>query len=272
MEAQLHINTLMLFHNIWSNPHTTVLKQVQYLMMMSKSNSVTWSNHVLLLCRKYGLPCPLKLLNQESAWQKERWKILVKTKVTIYFEKVLRKASLLNYKMRCLNTELHGISGRPHVALLNIKTTQDSKKLRLHLKFLTCDYLTADTLSRNNQSISIDNTCKLCFALGSTPKVETIEHVLVSCKVTSDVRSRILPVLLNTVAAVQPSSALLTNYTSDSELAQFILDCSSPNLPDSIRIPAHNSQISEIFKISRDWCFATHNERSRQFKNRRRLN
>ena len=62
-------------------------------MMMNNPNSVTWSNHVLLLCRKYDLPCPLKLLDQEPAWQKDKWKFLVKTNVTIFFEQTLREAS-----------------------------------------------------------------------------------------------------------------------------------------------------------------------------------
>ena len=144
-----------------------------------------------------------------------------------------------------LGRKKHGlIKWKPsgHPVLQNILTTQDAKKLRHHLKFLTCDYLTANRLYMNNNNL--DNSCKLCQMLDETTQVESIEHILVSCKATAEVRSRLRPGLLNTVAAVQPCSSLLMNDTSDSELTQFILDCTSPNLPNSLRIPAHNPRIS----------------------------
>ena len=40
--------------------------------------------------------------------------------------------------MKYLNVQLSGLTGAPHPALRNISTTQDVKKLRHHLKFLTC--------------------------------------------------------------------------------------------------------------------------------------
>ena len=67
---------------------------------------------------------------------------------------------------------------------------------------------------------------------------------------------------LNTVAQVQPTSQILHVAASD-VLTQFILDCTSINLDDSIRVPAHNPGIDKLFQVSRDWCFALSNERSR---------
>ena len=49
-------------------------------------------------------------------------------------------------------------------------------------------------------------------------------------------------------------------------MTQFVLDCTSINLPDIYRIPAHNKRISEIFRISRDWCFGISSERARLLK------
>ena len=62
IEALLHINTLITFHNIWANPNTTVHGLVKYILKMCDSTSTTWSNHVQLLCQKYGLTSPLHLL------------------------------------------------------------------------------------------------------------------------------------------------------------------------------------------------------------------
>ena len=132
-------------------------------------------------------------------------------------------------------------------------------KLRLHVKFLTCDYVTNERLSKTKPNKS--PTCDLC------PEPDTIEHILVACRSTAEVRRRLYPELLNTVAQVQPLCALLQpQQPPPSVLVQFILDCTSINLPESYRIPAHNPGIFKICKVSRDWCFAVSKERSRLLK------
>ena len=64
-------------------------------------------------------------------------------------------------------------------------------------------------------------------------------------------------------AMVQPMYQLLALAPAPHILTQFVLDCSSLNLPDCYRIPTHNPRISEIYKVSRDWTFGISSERSR---------
>ena len=227
---------------------------------MCSSNSTTWSNHIQLLCLKYGLPSPLSLLRSGTLWTKDSWNCLVKTRVTIWYEQEFRRLSSRNSKMNYLNVKLSGLTGAPHPALHNISTTQDVKKLRLHLKFLSGDFLTNERLSIDQPSIS--PACSLCDA-----PVESIEHVLVVCRATGEVRSRLLPELMNAVASVQPTCQILEDIPPASILCQFILDCTSLNLPDSIRVPTHNPGISAIYRISRDWCFAVNSVRLNCLKN-----
>ena len=233
---------------------------VMYILKLSSTKSTTWSHHIELLCLQYGLPPPLLLLT-EPAWSKNAWNDLVKTKVTIYHERKQRDLALANTKMMYLNVKVLGLSGCPHPAIQNIFTTQDVKKLRLHVKFLTCDYLTNERLALNHPGK--DPGCQLC----PEAPTDSIEHVIMSCRATSDVRDRLLPELLNAVALVQPNSKLLEVLPPPSVMTQFVLDCTSFNLPDTVRIPYHNPQISEIFRISRDWCFALNNERCRLLQN-----
>ena len=156
--------------------------------------------------------------------------------------------------MKYLNVQLHGLCGRSHPALQYILTTQDSKKLRVHLKLLTCDYIRYDS-----------QACSLCN--DSNDDIPDItEHILVTCQATSSVRQRLFPELMNTVSRVQPTSSILLYNVSPSILTQFILDCTSINLPDSVRIPMHNPDITDIYRIARDWCFAAHSERVRLLK------
>ena len=254
VEGVLHIRTLGLLHNIWSNPSSTAYTMVEYILKMCNSNSTTWSNHVQLLCLKYGLPSPLSLLKY-SPMSKPAWNTMVKTKITVWHEQELRRLSLSNSKMQYLNVQLSGLTGRPHPVLHNILTTQDAKKLRLHLKFLTSDFLTNERKSIDQPTLS--PACTLC----NNP-VDSIEHVMVSCLSTADVRGRLFPELMNAVAKVQPNCSILQYHPPPSVLTQFILDCTSFNLPDSIRIPLHNPGISAIYRISRDWCFSVSNKRS----------
>ena len=141
VEGVLHIRTLGLFHNLWCNPNSTVFAMVKYILMMGSDNSTTWANHVQIICEKYDLPPPLALL-QTPAWSKSDWNTLVKTRVTVWHERALRLQSLSNSKMEHFNVQLYGLSGRCHPALLGIMTTRDAKKLRLHIKFLSGDFLT----------------------------------------------------------------------------------------------------------------------------------
>ena len=174
--------------------------------------------------------------------------------MTIWYEKELRRLSLSNSKMQYLNVQLAGLSGAPHPCLHNIITTQDVKRLRLHLKFLSGDFLTNERLNLDQPNIS--PACKLCHA-----PVESSAHVLVVCRATQEVRSRLMPDLMNTVAQVQPTCELLQFQPSAPILTQFLLDCTSLNLPDSFRVPAHNPDISAIYIVSRDWTFAISSER-----------
>ena len=222
---------------------------------MCSSNSTTWSNHLQIICRKYSLLSPLSLLQSGTAWPKERWKCLV----TVWYETELRRQAHCNSKMKYLNVQISGLCGQPHPALLNINITQDAKKLRHHLKFLTGDYMTNERLALDQPKLS--PACKLCHA-----PLDTIEHVLVVCKATSEVRRRLMPDLFNTVSMVQPMSHLLLQNPTTSILTQFLLDCTSLNLPNSVRVPMHNPQISEIFRISRHWCYAISSERSRRLQ------
>ena len=155
-----------------------------------------------------------------------------------------------------LNIQLHGLSGRPHSVLQNIHTTQGAKKLRLHLKFLTFDILTNERKSLDQPGVS--PACDFC-----DDPIDSTEHALVSCKARVDIRRRLFPELMNMVAKVQPMSKILQYLPPASILAQFVLDCTSVNLPEDIRIPVHNPGVSTVNGVCRDWCYAVASERSR---------
>ena len=163
--------------------------------------------------------------------------------------------------MEFLNVQLIGLGGRPHPALTSVTTTRDIPKLRIHLKFLTGDYPTSYRLARDRGTN--DNYCRICSS-----SCEDTKHILVECRATSEYREKLLPELLNTVASIDPSSKILDITTVSSQvLTQFILDCTSLNLSNSCRLSYSHPRINEVFRLSRDWCFALNNARSKFLRN-----
>ena len=140
--------------------------------------------------------------------------------------------------MKYLNVQVEGLSGVPHPALLNIDNVQEVKKLRAHIKLLSGDFLTAERLHLDNGK---SPQCRLCLSA-----VESVAHVVTQCRATSD-----------------PSCSILEIPNQTKYLTQFILDCTSLNLPAACRIAAHNPHVGQIFAVSRNWCHAISRERAR---------
>ena len=112
----------------------------------------------------------------------------------------------------------------------------------------------------------MDPQCRMCQAQYHHPApAENLVHLLTRCRATADTRERIMPVLINTVAQYFPNNRILSSPTHSS-LTQFILDCSSLNLPTSIRIHPGHQGFTSITKECSNLIFALHRDRTRQLK------
>ena len=255
IEATLHLDLFSLFWTIWSNPQTTVHNVVKYVLKMSTDSSLTWSVHVRLLTQLYGLPDPLSLM-ESNLWTKQSWKDLCVTRVRAQHERNLRSKAARNYKLKYLNVQSIGLSGQVHISLHSLITTQDIKIARPHLKMLAGDYMCYYNLYKDRGS---DPQCRLCPASQLLP--ETISHILILCRGTYEARSKIWPELLNTVAVFFPDNKILDKSVDPDTATQFILDCTSLNLPNDLRISNNAPGVKEIFVVARQYCYAIHSER-----------
>ena len=262
LEANLHMDVLILFWSIWSNPQTKVYDIVKYILMMTDNTSLTWAAHVRILCQTYHLPDPLALM-QGDAWPSERWKTLVKTKITVYHESALRRKALTNWKLSYLNIQVTGLTGRHHPVLSGVFTTHDVCRLRPHIKMLSGDYTCYATLGIERD---MDPQCRLCssFSLSPAPS-EDIQHILTRCRGTAEVRDKLMPEVLNTVSKHFSSNKILEHHDHRT-MTQFILDCSSLNLSSSTRIDPNHPDIFHVVRACRDMCYAVHAERIRKLK------
>ena len=262
MEATLHLDILSLFWNIWSNPHTTVFRAVKYLFSMCEESSLTWTAHVRIILQLYNLPDPLLLLDT-LPWSKERWQQHTKAVVTSHHESILREKAGSNLKLSYLNVQATGLSGRTHPVLSWLLTSRDVALIRPHLRMLAGDYQCYAYLSHDR---GLEPHCRLCKTISNNPApAEDLAHVLTRCRATSDIRNKYIPDLFNTVASFLPSNRLLSSTTHE-HLTQFILDCSSLNLPISMRIPPNHHSFTTITRQCSLMINGIHKERVRQLK------
>ena len=128
----------------------------------------------------------------------------------------------------------------------------------LSVDYLCFAYLAADR--------GLDPSCRLCQSYPHLPAPpEDLEHLLARCKSTMETRHRYLPEALNTVAKYFPTSKILTNTNTDI-LTQFLLDCSSLNLANDIRIPNNHPNFTEITRQCSIMINGIHKDRTRQLK------
>ena len=265
--GRLDRDVFSLFYSIWSNPDTKLHKIVDYLLRISEENSRTWSVHCRLLCKQYGIQDPLSLL-QKPPPAKNSWKRDVEIAITTFYENKLREDAENNSKMAWFNINLIGLAGKPHPILKNITTTHDVKKLRIVIKMICGDYYTYE-LRGNQNGTSVH--CRICLAPS-----ESIIHVVALCPGTSEPRQRITSELETCLVPTSNDSSIFTksltkdeflHLTSNDKMwTQFLIDCSSYNLPDWARIDFNDKNLNEIFKLCRDMLYSIHSMRLAKLK------
>ena len=254
MEAKIHRDVFSLFFSVWSNPESKIYSIVKYLLENNKENSRTWSSHLRYLSSKYGLMDPL-LCMQKDPPSKSLYKEGVMTKICAYHEKDLREKASSNSRMTYLNVSLSSLRGRPHPSLDGILTSHEVKKARIHLKMLAGDYFTHEI--KASQSGGSPN-CRSC---APTAAIETIEHIISVCEAYTQIRDRIL-MEFKVLCSKSKTQVSFTSFMEDQKmLTQFILDPSSFNIAD--RVHLSDPVLPDLFKKSRDFCYAIHAERSR---------
>ena len=84
-------------------------------------------------------------------------------------------------------------------------------------------------------------------------------HILVGCSAYSDVREIIFQEMEKIGENARSGVIFKDMHNNPSNLTQFILDCSSLNLP--ARISYDDTLCSKLFELSRDLCFSVNKTR-----------
>ena len=194
---------------------------------------------------------------QDTPPTKTTYKSSILDKITQFWETKLRKDAQNNSKMTYLNVNLSGLSGRTHPALRDITISQQVTKMRPHLKMLCNDYYTYEQKAKYQGGSPI---CRLC----SMDKPENVEHILTICPNYSVVRGRVILEMKNLLKNIDYIQTYEPIFSNIQNLTQFILDCTSANLP--IRISYSDKIASKMFELSRDLCYSIHKRRLSMLK------
>ena len=121
---------------------------------------------------------------------------------------------------------------------------------------LTGNYLTFEIKSLQSGGSA---ECRLCIQSEETPQTESLEHLISRCNKFSDVRTQIKEKMMK--VCTESKIYIDINDLSDHDFVQYILDPSSMNLKK--RVAINHPALSELFKYSRDFCYAIDQTRTR---------
>ena len=105
---------------------------IKYLLATTENDSRIWAAHIRYLPTKYNLPDPLDCLERDPP-PKPEYKEYIQTKISAYFENVMRSKASTSSSLTYLNVSLTGLRGKRHPAFSNIVTTHDVNKARIHI-------------------------------------------------------------------------------------------------------------------------------------------
>ena len=128
---------------------------------------------------------------------------------------------------------------------------------------LAGDYPCAENVAKNGKD---EPFCKLCKSLNKYVQpfpIEDLAHMLTRCRATLDTRSHLIPNVYNVVATYYPRNSLLLQ-ANDEVMTQFLLDCTSLNLPNDIRLSSTHYGFEAITKQCSYFISAVHKDRTKQ--------
>ena len=119
---------------------------------------------------------------------------------------------------------------------------------------LAGDFLTYQTRADRSGGSALCRSCP-----ESSPKKENLNHILTECLAYAEIRDRIFPEFSKICKTTKSNASFEDILQSNEALCQFILDPTSLNLEKRVNI--NDPVLPELFRLSRDYCFAVNSIR-----------
>ena len=96
--------------------------------------------------------------------------------------------------------------------------------------------------------------------------IENVEHVVSTCPATSGIRTQILTKIINLLPLSKTDINVNKLLSDKSTITQFLLDPTSLNLENDVRIHIDDPLSRDIMTLARDLCYSIHTERLKILK------
>ena len=244
IEAELHKRQLSLLHNLLVSTNETLVHLNKRQIAVNLDNTLSFYSRVQKILIEYQLPGLENL--QEVIPTKEQWKLLVKQTVNKYWTDKLKAEASEKSTLCYLNTELLKI-GQTHSLWSSLDSTvSDVRKGITKCRMITGTYMLQTSKSKFSRS-SVSPICKCC-GLDN----EDLPHMLLECPALINQRKAFYPEFKSITIDIVGINQWNKRYTSRTQLAQLILDCSViPELKESVNF-------LKLQRISSNLCHRLH--------------
>ena len=255
--AEIHLRQLSLFGMVARLQDDPLNIHARNVLTETKKSAKSWFSQIRDTSLQYRLPHPLTIL--ENPPSKETYKRMVKSHILDFWENKFRgEASFLPSLEYCNPSFMSLASPHPIWTTAGGNPHEVAKSIQ-QARFLSGRYRT-EYLSRH----WTDNAMGFCLANEQCESTaEDVRHILLDCPAYSKDRHKLISFWLKT-PTIEAQQLVLEALSNTSEyLLQFIMDCSV--LPTVITASQKNRNIlSELFLLTRTWCFVIHRQRMRK--------
>ena len=260
-KALVHLRQLSIFGMICRLPDSILYKHAAHTLTTSKPSFHSWFSQIRDICLQYNLPHPLGILKANLT--KDKFKILVKQHVINYWELKLRAKAAVLPSLEYFKADYLSLAS-PHP----IFTTAGPNRYAVTMAsvqgvMLSGRYRTEALASHWSESGS--KYCKIP-SCNDLKVVEDLKHILAKCDSLTSTRGNLLKFTVNYCKTVETEEVrnLILTYTNTEHpvFCQFIVDCSV--LPDVIKLCQKYDRgvvLSQLFRVTRTWCYCLHRER-----------
>ena len=254
--ALLHLKMLGLLGMIAHLGRDNILHQHGCQVLLSNSPGKSWFSTLRSICKDYGLPDPLLVL--QSPPSKDSWKRMTKSKVIDFWEVRYRAQATLLPSLKYFNSNYMSLTS-PHPIFEAARSPFEVRKTIVVAKMLSGRYRT-DQLVRH---WSKTNPLGLCLLPGCDGKsLGTLEHILLYCQALKETRSHMMLHWFKFLSDRPYLFPLIVDLTSnESNFMQLLLDPSSIPSVKTANILQPDC-LKSCFYLSRTWVYSHHQKRT----------
>ena len=218
-EAVLHQRQLGLFAMVCHLPEDPLYSHAKYILTYAPNSAKSWFQQIRELCTQYGLQDPLQLLNNPPP--KEAFKREVKTKITNYWETLLRVEASPLGSLKYFKPELYSLTKAHYMWTSAASNPFECSKATILAKMASGRYRT-EMLCRHWSS----NKDGYCRAPSCSLEPGTLKHLLVTCPALDAVRERLYTMWLERTVMFPALHSVIRDVLCSDEncKTQFILE------------------------------------------------